>query len=67
MKMAQFTLGKNGRAVSINPALVSAVYEGSSGLTEIYTLDCARDKDCWDVKESFSDVVKRLEAAGGIT
>jgi len=65
MKLLKYRLKRNNRRVAINPNLISAVYEKSKNITEIYTLDCAKDEDAWDIKEEFDKVIKHLE--GGVT
>lgn len=50
-----------GGRIAINPNLVSGVYESTKDLsTEIYTLDCSKDEDAWDVIEDFDEVVEKL-------
>lgn len=60
-KWPVFTLAKNGCRVAINPRQATAVYEPENAPTEVYTLDCARAKDAWDVTESFEEVLAALE------
>ena len=56
-----FKLKQNGKRVAVNPALVSALYETSLEVTEIYTLDCARDQDAWDVVAPFNEVLLAMK------
>jgi len=60
MSWPTFKVKKSGGRVAVNPAHVTAVYENSRGETEIFTLDCARDTDAWDVEETFDEVTERL-------
>jgi len=55
-----FTLKRNNKRVALNPALVSAIHEQSKEVTEVYTLDCAKDDDAWDVKAPFDVVLRAL-------
>ena len=57
-----YKVKRNGKRVALNPELVSAIHEKEDGWTEVYTLDCAKDEDAWDVQAPFDEVVKALTA-----
>ena len=61
MKWPVFTLKRNGKRVALNPDLVSALHEQSDEVTEVYTLDCSKDDDAWDVLAPFDEVVKSMD------
>ncbi len=55
-----FTLKRNGKRVAVNPNHVTAIYEDEEGKTDIFTLDCAREDDAWDVEQDFDTVRDQL-------
>ena len=60
MTWPTFKLKRNGKRVGLNPALVSALHEKSDDITEVYTLDCSKDEDAWDVAAPFDEVLVKL-------
>ena len=65
MQYPTFRLKQNGKRIAVNPSHVTAVYEDSENVTDIYTLDCARSADAWDVHESFDSVLTKLDINQG--
>ena len=56
-----YRLNRNNKRIALNCNLVSAVHEKDNNVTEVYTLDCAKDDDAWDLKAPFDEVVKDLQ------
>lgn len=59
-KWPVYKLSRNKKRVALNPALVSAIHEKSKKVTEVYTLDCAKDDDAWDIAAPFDEVLDAL-------